>query len=489
MRRSLFWTFAGSFLLVLVTATLLQGLVILTVVEPISAWWREGRADDTARDAAGALGALADPTETSVADALRDLAATGRTVLVFRAEDGRIVPDRPLPPFTVASVERLLDGRAVMPEGASRGPRGPAWGRSPGSRPPPGRFRDRPEREHELRVLARHPVDSASGLRGEVVVLGASPPFRFWPANTPRPILFFVPIAILLAAGGGLLLFRVIVRRLRAMETLAARVTEGDLDVRVSESGGDEIARLGRRLNRMTEGLAEARDRIAAHESQRRRLLVDVSHELATPLTSIRGYAETLLDPDVPTSAEERKSYLTNVLDESARMGLLIRDLFELTRLEGSAEKLETEPLDWAGLCRRTLERFEARAREAGVRLEWRGGDEPAIVTGDGRRLEQVLENLLVNALRYVPAGGTVEVAVRKTSAGHELTVTDDGPGIPEADVPHVFDRFYRADPARADGGSGLGLAIVKQIVTRHGGTVGASNREGGGARFRIELP
>jgi signal transduction histidine kinase len=497
MRRSLFWTFAGSFLLVLVTATLLQGLVIFAVVEPISSWWAGGRADDTARDAAGALAALDDPTEARIAEALRALPVVDRRVLVFRGKDGRIVSDRPLPPFSVDSFERLLAGEEIRLERPPRAGRGPAAGGPPGGGPPGGRRSgppfgrpgDRPERDHTMRVLARHAVDSAAGLRGEVAVLGASPPFRLWPAHTPRPILLFLPIAIVLAAIGGLLLFRVLVRRLRAMETLAARVADGDLDVRVSEAGGDEIARLGGRLNRMTEGLAEARERIAAHEAQRRRLLADVSHELATPLTSIRGYAETLLDPNVPTSSDERTSYVENILDESGRMGWLIRDLFELTRLEADADRLETERLDWSDLCRRTLERFETRARERGIRLEWRGGDEPAVLDGDGRRLEQVLENLIVNALRYVPEGGTVEVAVRPAGAGYELLVSDDGPGIPESDLPHVFDRFYRADPARSVGGTGLGLAIVKQIVARHGGSVSASNREGGGVEFRIELP
>ena len=394
--RSLFWTFAGSFLLVLVTATLLQGLIIFMVVEPISSWWAGGRAEDTVRDASGALEALDEPTEERIADVLHSLPShPGRRVLVFRPRQGRLVADRPLPPFSVDTFERLLDGEEVPLERPPRGehrvgpsPRGPGGGRR--SRPPPpGAEPDGRGPRGPMRVLARHAVSSEAGLDGEVALLGVEVRFRLWPAHTPRPILLFLPVAIVLAAVGGLLLFRALVRRLRAMETLATRVTEGDLGVRVEETGGDEIARLGQRLNRMTESLADAREHIDAQETQRRRLLADVSHELATPLTSIRGYAETLLNPDVPTSPTERTSYVENILDESNRMGLLIRDLFELTRLEAGADRLEREPLDWAELCRRTVERFETRGREAGVRLRWTGARAGAVVSGDGRRLER----------------------------------------------------------------------------------------------------
>jgi signal transduction histidine kinase len=298
-----------------------------------------------------------------------------------------------------------------------------------------------------------------------------------------------LPVAIALAAAGGLLLFRVLLRRLRALEELAGRVARGDLAARVVDPGSDEIGRLGRSLNLMTESLSDARDRIETQDAQRRRLLADVSHELATPLTSIRGYAETLLDPGVPKSESERTEYLENVLDESNRMDLLIQDLFELTRLEAGAERLELERLDWSALCRRIVERFAARAKDAAITISWRGIDRAAWVNADGRRLEQVLENLLLNALRYVPRGGVVEVSVEDAAAGHVLRVEDDGPGIPEDDLPHVFDRFYRADPSRTDGGSGLGLAIVKEIVARHGGRIFAANQEGGGAAFQVELP
>src|SRR5205814_3144057 len=139
-----------------------------------------------------------------------------------------------------------------------------------------------------------------------------------------------------------------VVKRLRALETMAARVTEGDLAARVETSGADEIGRLESRFNRMTERLAAAREAVAETDRQRRRLLADITHELATPLTSIRGYVETLLDPGVPLSADEPKQYLNDVLEESKRMDLLLRDLLDLARLEAGAQPLARERLDWA---------------------------------------------------------------------------------------------------------------------------------------------
>jgi signal transduction histidine kinase len=282
------------------------------------------------------------------------------------------------------------------------------------------------------------------------------------------------------------------VRRLRRLETLAGRVAEGDFTARVQE-GPDEIGRLGQRLNQMAASLGDARERDRENDRARRRLLADISHELATPLTTIRGYTETLLDPGVPVDEGERTDYLRAVQEEARRMDLLLQDLFELTRLEAGAIGLHPEPLDLAELVTNMVERFRPRFREAGLTLSFEGPLESAPLTADGRRLEQVFLNLLGNALRYVPAGGNVWAALERAEVGGgpglRLEVSDDGPGLPAGDLPHVFDRFYRADSSRPSGGSGLGLAIVREIVLQHGGGVRAGNRPGGGAVISVELP
>jgi signal transduction histidine kinase len=286
-------------------------------------------------------------------------------------------------------------------------------------------------------------------------------------------------------------MFRVLLRRIRALEELATRVTQGDLTARVAEPGLDEIGRLGSKLNFMTERLADARRSIEESDRQRRQLLADISHELATPLTSIRGYAETLLNPEISVSSDERSAYLRNVLGESERMDLLIADLLELTRLEAGAIPLNAERLDWTALCRNTMTRFETQYRDAGLALRWEGPEEESWISADGRRMEQVIENLLVNALRYVPEGGRVTLSLQLAASGpsYKLVVADDGPGLPEEHLPHIFDRFYRADAARSSGGSGLGLAIVREIVHRHGGSIRAEGREPTGLSIIVEMP
>ena len=311
-----------------------------------------------------------------------------------------------------------------------------------------------------------------------------------------RAIWLFLPIGALLSLAVGLLIVRLLVHRLRALEGLAARVAEGDLEVRIADKSGDEIGRLAERLDRMTERLADAKTRLEATERQRRQLFADITHELATPLTSVRGYAETLLDPRVSVSPEERTRYVRGVLEESRRLDRMIRDLFDLARLEAGAAPLERERLDWAALCRNTLDRFSPRFREAGLTMEWKSPIDEAWIDADGHRLEEVLENLLGNALRYVPEGGRVELVLgwaERLPAGFRLTVSDDGPGLPPDELPHVFERFYRGAAARTEardnGGSGLGLAIVREIVERHGGSVRAEAHAPHGLTFVVELP
>jgi signal transduction histidine kinase len=492
---SLFWTFAGSFLVVLVVAAAVQAMVVLAVVRPLSERLMTERAERLVRDV-GAEIAATPGDDAAVREVLRHNRPEGRSpVLLYRSDTGIVVPGRPLGPSSQRRLERLLDGETGSGEvesPRSREPGPPDAGppdAAPGEPGRPGPGRGERAFSGRMRVLARHPVVTASGSRGEVVAIGPQSRFPVLPPGGPANVFLFLPVAVLVAGIAGLVLFRVLIRRVRAMDALALRVSEGDLTARIPDTGSDEIGRLGTSLNRMTASLSQARDRIEADDRQRRQLLADISHELATPLTSIRGYAETLLDPGVPVSTEEEAAYLNNVLAEAERMGMLISDLFDLTRLEAGAIELVTERLDWTALCRHTRERFLPRFRDAGLALQWQGPGEPAWVEADGRRLEQALDNLLTNALRYVPEGGTVALSMAAVNGGFRLTVADDGPGIPSEALPHVFDRFFRADPARSSEGSGLGLAIVQEVLRRHGGSVRAEARAPRGTAFHLELP
>lgn len=477
-RNSLFWTIAGLFLLTVVLGTVFQWLVATAVLRPLEARDARGRAEEVASTLATEIADAGPLDPSGVAELLhrrrQDLGPRFAWV-VFRGRDGLIVSD---PPERRRQADFLFRRSVERDRDAESGAR--------------------PGRPGRIALVVRRSVVRGTEVLGEIAVLRPQPP-PGWPGPVGRRTpLLFLPIALIASAIAGLVVVRLLVRRLRALEVLAARVAEGDLSVRIRDSSGDEIGRLAERLDGMTERLAEARARVEETDQQRRQLFADITHELATPLTSIRGYAETLLDPGVPVSAEERVRYVRGVLEEAQRLDHLTSDLFDLARLEAGATLLSKEPLDWAELCRNTVERFEPRFRDAGLRLVWRERPREAWVVADGHRLVQVLENLLVNALRYVPAAGTVEVALGQAPGGagrFRLDVSDDGPGLPPDQLAHVFERFFRGGATKrphggdAVEGSGLGLAIVREIVERHGGSVQAEARAPHGLVIHVDLP
>jgi len=480
---SLFVTFAGAFLGVLVLGALLQAFVVFRLGRGLLERLDNAHAAFAVRELATAVSELLERSGDSGIRALLESYGAGRegSAYAYRTVDGRVVMPSRFPTRLALHLERMLAGAP---------PAAPLGG--PGSPDPFGPFHPRGQRGPV--IVARHPVEHSGTAAGEVLALrlGPPPPLSTQPFGPHAGLLLLsLPLAILLAAVAGLLVFRTLLRRLRELETLAGRISEGDLAARVHDPAPDEIGRLGTALNRMTERLALARDTVVESDRQRRQLLADISHELGTPLTSIQGYTETLLDPGVQLSDAERQAYLRNVVEASQRMGFLIQDLLELTRFEAGAVALVKERLDWTALSRNTMQRFQPQYEDAGLQLVWEGPAAPAWIVADGRRIEQVVDNLLVNALRYVPAPGRVTLALDSAPAGgqHRLVVADDGPGFPAEDLQHVFDRFYRGSRAAITKGSGLGLAIVKEIVRQHGGAVSAANRGPRGAVVTVELP
>lgn len=466
---SLFWTFALAFLAALIVAAALQVGLVAAVLGPLNQRWTEDRAALSLRAIANEVAAL--PAPVADEQLMRVLRAHRQDApgvgFAFTGADGRVVGER---------------RRRPGPGGEIGPPEGPGA--------PPESLRERRPGASRAAPIARLAIDAPNGVHGELVAFAPGQRFPFLPRFPRGTFALSFPLAILVAGAAGLLLFRASVKRLGALEMLASRVAAGDYDARVSDPGVDEIGRLADRLNRMTEQLAAQRASVEDNDRQRRQLLADISHELGTPLTTVRGYAETLLNPAVHVSDEERVTYLKDILEEANRLDVLIQELFELTRLEAGAVPLVRERLDWDALCRNLAARLEPRFRDAGIALAWAGPPREAPVWADGRRLEQVLANLLVNALRYVPAGGSVTLALDEVDGDRfRLSVSDDGPGVPAEALPHLFDRFYRADAARAEPGTGLGLAIVQEIVRQHDGSVRAENCEPRGARFIVELP
>jgi len=224
-------------------------------------------------------------------------------------------------------------------------------------------------------------------------------------------------------------------------------------------------------------------------ESMRRDFVANASHELKTPLTAIRGFAERLAEVDLHDPRAEQSVEV--ILANAKRLGALVEDLLELSRIEGGSAPLRLEAVDAAELARRLLRELEPRLRagELAAEVEAKGD---ARAWADRRGLEQVLANLLDNAIKYTPAGGRIWVRTLETGAARlRVEVEDTGIGIPRKDLPRIFERFYRVDPgrSRALGGTGLGLAIVKHWVQAQGGQVGVESQPGRGSRFWVDLP
>lgn len=340
-------------------------------------------------------------------------------------------------------------------------------------------------------VVPTAPVLAGDRLVGLVVVLVRGPR----PSNMPRMVgtLLELPSTLLLTAAAGvvaMVIFYPARRRLRALEQAAQRLGDGDLGTRAPQKGGDEIARLAAAFNRMA-GELETRDAaLRTSDALRRQMMADVSHELKTPLTAMRGYIETLRMPEVTLDADRRERYFDTIDRETRRLERIVKDLLNLARYEHGAVVLDRRLFDIERLFQNVVGRHEADAQRGGVAIRVdvdHGADQ---VVADPDRIEQAIENLVANALRHTPAGGTITLSAMHTDGVAVLSVADTGGGIAPEHLPHVFERFYKADAARAadSTGSGLGLSITRAIVERHGGTIGVTSQPGH-TTFTIRLP
>jgi len=273
----------------------------------------------------------------------------------------------------------------------------------------------------------------------------------------------------------------------RMVETAAA-IADGDLSRRVPDADpGTELGNLGTALNEML-GQIEAGilERDAA-EARLRRFVADAAHELRTPLTSLRGYAELYRQGALPTT-DAVTNAMGRIESEGARMARLVDDLLLLARTD-QGRALEKEPVDLVRLAREAAGDFAAA--DPGRPLE-RDLEGAAVVVGDPIRLRQAIDNLLTNVRIHTPAGTPARVSVERNGTWAEVTVADDGPGIPSEDQPRIFERFWRGDPSRgrtSAGGAGLGLSIVDALVRAHGGAVALRSAPGEGTAFTIRLP
>lgn len=299
------------------------------------------------------------------------------------------------------------------------------------------------------------------------------------PASLPvLPVLGAAGAVALLAAAVALVLSRRVLRPVRQLTAAAGRVAaDGTVTERVPVLGSDELAALARSFNRMADSLDEARDR-------QRRQIADVAHELRTPLANLRGYLEALADGVIAPTPE----LFDSLHEEALLQQRLVDDLHELALAEAGAMTYHRVRTDVTELVEACAVAHRPAAVAAGIQLSAAAGG-PAYATVDPDRLRQVVANLVTNALRATPAGGRVVLAVRACAGRVVVDVTDTGRGIAADELPHVFDRFWRADGARTRGGSGLGLAVARQLVADHGGTLTATSTPGAGSTFTITLP
>jgi two-component system sensor histidine kinase MprB len=295
-----------------------------------------------------------------------------------------------------------------------------------------------------------------------------------------RLILALVLVGgIALAALLGLLVAGTAVLPLRRLTQTTEHVTRTqDLSERIAQTGDDEIGRLATSFNAMLDALERSMTALDASVGSQRQLVADASHELRTPVTSVRTNIELLQRLGPEMDAAEHRRVLDDVVVQLEELTLLINDLIDLSRGEDPAEEVEDVRLDL--LVEEVVQKTGARA-SATLHMEL----EPAIIAGVPARLARAVGNLLDNAVKYSPAETPIDVRLR----GKELTVRDHGPGISEEDLPHIFDRFYRGADARRRPGSGLGLAIVRQVAEQLGGAIAAEPAPGGGTLMRLRLP
>jgi signal transduction histidine kinase len=311
----------------------------------------------------------------------------------------------------------------------------------------------------------------------------------------PRGNIALPLLAALLAVSLALMLVRTqmgkyVVKPLEAMSAAARQIAGGNLEFALPASRVREVADVREAFDVMGHGLRASIKRQAEVEEERRFFIGAIAHDLRTPLFSLRGYLEGL-EQGLASSPEKAARYIEVCRQKADQLDRLVSDLFAFAKVEYLDQTLRCGPVDVGSLLDRAVEGARARARDKDVSLKLEGPSGPCVAKGDLDLLERAVDNLLDNAVRYTPSGGSIEVTWRGEPDKIIFTVADSGPGIDQSDMPHLFDPLYRGESSRnrQTGGAGLGLAIARRALLAHGGDLVAANRAGGGAEFSGWLP
>jgi len=314
--------------------------------------------------------------------------------------------------------------------------------------------------------------------------------------STSHDLKLLVAIVVFSAVITGffsLLVARSVSRRLQPIRESIGSLASGDLGTRISVSGEDELSALASDINTLARKLQAADEQRTALDRERRELTAAISHDLRTPLASLRAMVEAL-DDGVVDDAEGVSRYYGTMKREIDRLSRMIEDLFELAQIDAGALRLNRASVDIREIAADVADAMQVQAKRSEILITLKCGDKVAPLSVDGARIERALANLVRNAIEHTPRGGQVDVLVAQRNGLVELSVSDDGPGIAPEDLPHVWNRFYRGEKSRrradenADG-AGLGLAIVRGIVEAHGGAAAVESSTERGATFTMRLP
>ncbi|MCH8849999.1 MAG: HAMP domain-containing histidine kinase [Chloroflexi bacterium] len=312
-------------------------------------------------------------------------------------------------------------------------------------------------------------------------------------AHDLRLLLALIGFAAVVTVFFSLWVASAIAGRLEVVASGIRALAGGDYATRVDVEGGDEVARLAADVNILAGRLRESEEQREELDRERRELTAAISHDLRTPLASVRAMVEALDDRVVEDPAEVERYYRT-IRREIDRLSRMITDLFELAQMDAGKLQLDRHPVALQEVAAEVVDAMEAQARKAGVTLALAVEGEPPELSLEGARIERVAANLVRNALEHTPAGGQVDVTVYAADGHVALRVSDTGEGILEDEIGRIWDRFYRVEKSRKRGptsadGAGLGLAIVRGIVELHGGSVEVASSPGRGASFTVLLP
>ena len=486
MRKSLFGKVLAILVAVLIVCFSVTGVLLGIGLNRLSADQKAEQLQMVAEKTEQALGYFLNQLNGFVdtelfTNYLESIAENSGSVIWVVRTDGSILFYSSTPASVVNNLERNVDGWYSLPEDWEYQPRRRGYSYQSGDFY--GLFRDTGEkwvtvsRNFSITGIPPHGITA----EGIILVHSKLPTMRNTKYSIPRIFLISGGIGSLAALMLAFILSRRMVKPLTEMRQAASRIASGDFNKRITIRGEDEIAELSRSFNYMVDALENL-------ENTRREFLSNISHELRTPMTTIKGFIDGILDGVIPP--ENQSTYLSIVRDEVKRMEKLVNDIMDLARFQAGDNRLNITVFDINERIRRSVISLQQMFIKKNLEFMAEFETERLFVKADADAIQRVLLNLLHNAIKFTPEGGKI-IARTYTKNKVYVEVEDNGPGIPKEELPHIFDRFYKADKSRGldKTGVGLGLAIARNIMLSHGETIRAKSEEGRGTSFILTLP